>query len=91
MFGQYLNKSVSNNFGNILPVILVITVSPLLPVMLVIPVILFIPVILMNPVISVIPVILVILVIPIIGDQGADKWGDGKSKRAEKYIRNEKK
>ena len=27
----------------------------------------------------------------ILGDPGADKGGEGKSKRAEKYIRNEKK
>ena len=29
--------------------------------------------------------------LPVLGDPGADKGGEGKSKRAEKYIRNEKK
>ena len=29
--------------------------------------------------------------LPILGDPGADKGGEGKSKQAEKYIRNEKK
>ena len=32
-----------------------------------------------------IPIMMIILFLPILGDPGADKGGEGKSKRAEKY------
>ena len=37
------------------------------------------------------PMIVLCIHVIILGDPGADKWGEGKSKRAEKYIWNEEK